>query len=187
MTEIRFVITKVSISASKVEKVSVIHPRKVAVSASRVYINPFGLVKFAQVVRPVKFELTAFIVGVVIVVFDLPVILPEVIEPTLRLVDVVSDACLVSNDDSIAKIFVETFLVPYSKVAALMVEPVRAIIFPQSIVPTDILLVEFKLVPPVEEIVLFEIVMLLPGTNVDCLLFKLVSILEIFVPTFVLP
>ena len=60
MTEILFVITKLSISASKVEKVSVIHPRKVAVSASRVYIKPLGEVKSAQVVSPVKVELIAF-------------------------------------------------------------------------------------------------------------------------------
>jgi hypothetical protein len=78
---------------------------------------------------------------VVIVVFDLPTILPEEIEPTLRLVDVVSDACLVSNDDSIAKIVVETFVVPYSKVGALMLVPVRPVIEPESIVPVVILLV----------------------------------------------
>ena len=49
-----------SISASRVEKLSVIHPRKVAVSASRVYIKPLGVVKSVQVVSPVKVVLIAF-------------------------------------------------------------------------------------------------------------------------------
>ena len=126
-------------------------------------------------------------VGAVIVVFDLTVILPEAIELTLLFKDVVSDACLVSNDDSIAKFFVETFVVPYSKVGAPMLVPVRPVIEPESIVPTEILLVEFKLVPPVELIVLFEIVMLFPAVNIFCLPFNIDVIELILSPTFIRP
>ena len=41
--------------------------------------------------------------------------------------------------------------------------------------------------PPVEEIVLFKIVMLLPGTNVDCLPFNIDVIELILSPTFIRP
>ena len=50
-----------------------------------------------------------------------------------------------------------------------MLVPVLPVILPESIVPVIISLVEVKSAPLVAEIVLFEIVILLPATNVDCL------------------
>ena len=95
-------------------------------------------------------------------------------DPILIWVEVVSDGCFSSNDDSIAEIFVATLVLPYNKlldaviVGAIMLVPGLPVIFPQLISPVVISLLELKSVPPVEEIVLFEIVILLPAVNTFC-------------------
>ena len=96
----------------------------------------------------------------------------------MRVVDVVSDACFPLKVVLIPEIFVEILVVPYTKFGAVMVVPVLPVIFPQLIVPVVILLVEFRSVPLVAEIVLFKLVMLFPGTNVDCLPFN-IDVLEL--------
>ena len=68
-----------------------------------------------------------------------------------------------------------------------MVAPVLPVIVPELIVPVVILLVEFKSMPPVAEIVLFEIVILLPATNVDCLPSNVDKIELMLSPTFITP
>ena len=87
---------------------------------------------------------------------------------------------------SIPEIFVEILVVPYTKFGAVMVVPVLPVILPQLIVPVVILLYEFKLVP-VEEIVLFEILIFVPAINVDCLPFNDDKIELILLPTFITP
>ena len=118
---------------------------------------------------------------------------PQVMDPILISLDVVSLGCFSSNDDSIPEIFVETLVVPYNKLlvavifGAVIVVPVRAVILPELIVPVIILLVEVKSGPLVAEIVLFEIVMFVPATNVDCLPSNVDKIELMLSPTFITP
>ena len=71
--------------------------------------------------------------------------------------------CFESSVSSILDIFVATLVLPCNKLEDAVI--VGAVIFPELIDPVIILLVEF---------------------NVVCFVFKLVSILDIFVPTLVL-
>ena len=75
-------------------------------------------------------------------------IFPQVMDPILILVDVVSDACFSSNVSSISDIFVATLVVPYNKLGAVMLVPVLPVILPELIVPVVILLLEVKSLLP---------------------------------------
>ena len=101
---------------------------------------------------------------------------------------------LVSN----SLIFVPTLVVPYNKlldavivgaviVGAVIVVPVLPVILPDSIVPVIILLDEFKSVPLVAEIVLFEIVIFVPAVNIFCFVSNVDKIELMLSPTFITP
>ena len=100
----------------------------------------------------------AFIVSAEKVDVSLPVIFPELIVPVVILVVKVNVACLFVSS---CPIFVPTLVLPYNKLVAVIV---GAVILPELIVP---------------------VVILLDEVNVACFVFKLVSILDIFVPTLV--
>ena len=84
----------------------------------------------------------AVIVGAVIVVFVLPVRFPQVMDPVLIILDVVSDGCFPSNVVSIPETFFPKLVFPYYKLGAVMVVPVLPVILPELIVPVVILVVK---------------------------------------------
>jgi hypothetical protein len=120
----------------------------------------------------------------------MPVLAVELI--VLPLIFMLSPAiscdCLLFKLVSISDIFVEILVFPYTKFGAAMVVPVRPVIFPQSMLPVVILLVEFKLVPPVvAEIILLSILIFSPAVKFDCLLSNDNVIELILSPTFIIP
>jgi hypothetical protein len=126
----------------------------------------------------------AVIVGAVIVVEVLPVIFPQVMDPILILVDVVSDACLLVSNSSILN---ATLVLPYTQIGAVIVVPVLPVILPELIVRVVILLVGVKSAPLVAEIVLPLIVIFVPATNVDCFPSNIDKIELMLSPTFITP
>ena len=130
---------------------------------------PFKLVSNCPIlvptlVVPYNKLVPAFIVSAEKVDVSLPVIFPKLIVPVVILVVKVNVACLFVSS---CPIFVPTLVLPYNKlvpafkVCAEKLAVSLPVIFPELIVPVVILVVE---------------------VNVACFVFKLVSILDIFVP-----